>query len=118
RMVVSRVEGDDVRVRVVAGGTATSRKGVNLPGVDVSAKSLTDKDTEDLRAMVDLGVEWIALSFVRRAADVTEVRDRVHELGGEAPIIAKLERPEAVEHLDAIMRVSDAVMVARGDLGV
>ena len=118
RMVVSRVEGDDVTVRVVAGGQATSRKGVNLPGVDVSAKSLTDKDCEDVKAMVDMGVEWIALSFVRRAQDVVEVRDMVHQLGGEAPIIAKLERPEAVEHLDSIVDATDAVMVARGDLGV
>ena len=118
RMVVSRVDGHDVTVRVVAGGTARSRKGVNLPGVDVSAKSLTDKDREDLRAMVEMGVEWIALSFVRRAADVREVRDMVRDLGGEAPIIAKLERPEAVEHLEAIIDATDAVMVARGDLGV
>ncbi len=118
RMVVSRVDGHDVTVRVVAGGTARSRKGVNLPGVDVSAKSLTDKDREDLRAMVEMGVEWIALSFVRRAADVHEVRAMVRDLGGEAPIIAKLERPEAVEHLEAIIEASDAVMVARGDLGV
>ena len=118
RMVVSRVDGDDVTVRVVAGGTAKARKGVNLPGVDVSAKSLTDKDREDLRAMVEMGVEWIALSFVRRAADVREVRTMVRELGGEAPIIAKLERPEAVEHLDEIIDAADAVMVARGDLGV
>ena len=118
RMVVSRVDGREVTVRVVAGGTATSRKGVNLPGVDVSASSLTDKDREDLKAMVDLGVEWIALSFVRRAQDVVEVRDMVHRLGGEAPIIAKLERPEAVEHLEAIVDATDAVMVARGDLGV
>lgn len=118
RMVVSRVDGHDVTVRVVAGGRAESRKGVNLPGVDVSAKSLTDKDTDDLKVMMELGVEWVALSFVRRAADVVEVREMIHELGGEAPVIAKLERPEAVEHLDSIVDVTDAVMVARGDLGV
>lgn len=118
RMVVSRVDGDAVHVRVVAGGRAKSRKGVNLPGVDVSAKSLTDKDTDDLKAMVDMGVEWIALSFVRRAQDVIEVREMIRELGGEAPVIAKLERPEAIEHLDSIVDATDAVMVARGDLGV
>jgi pyruvate kinase len=102
----------------VAGGPAKSRKGVNLPGVEVSAKSLTDKDLEDVRTMVDIGVDWIALSFVRRPEDVTEVRARVQELGGQQPIIAKLERPEAIDDLEAIIAATDAVMVARGDLGV
>jgi pyruvate kinase len=118
RMVVARVEDGDVVARVVAGGTATSRKGVNLPGVDVSARSLTDKDRADVEAMVDLGVEWIALSFVRHPEDVHEVRDLVHDHGGDAPIISKLERPEAIDDLEAIIAASDAVMVARGDLGV
>ncbi len=118
RLVVSRVDGEAVRARVIAGGTAKSRKGVNLPGVEVSAKSLTEKDREDVAAMVELGVDWIALSFVRKAADVTELRDLVHSLGGQAPIIAKLERPEAVTNLESIMAATDAVMVARGDLGV
>ncbi len=118
RMVVSRVDGDTVTLRVVAGGVAEARKGVNLPGVDVSAKALTEKDREDVHGMVDMGVEWVALSFVRRPEDVIEVRDLVQSLGGEAPVIAKLERPEAIEHLDAIVDATDAVMVARGDLGV
>jgi pyruvate kinase len=118
RLVVSRVEGKRVTARVVAGGLAKSRKGVNLPGVEVSAKSLTEKDLEDVRTMVDLGVDWIALSFVRRPRDVTEVRDLVHELGGQQPIVAKLERPEAIDDLEAIIDATDAVMVARGDLGV
>ncbi len=118
RLVVSRVEGRTVSARVVAGGTASSRKGVNLPGVDVSAKSLTDKDREDVEAMVGMGCSWIALSFVRRAKDVIEVRDLVHQLGGDAPIVAKLERPEAMENLESLVTATDAVMVARGDLGV
>ena len=118
RLVVSRVEGDRVAARIVAGGTAKSRKGVNLPGVDVSAKSLTDKDREDVAAMVEMGVSWIALSFVRRPKDVLEVRDLVHEQGGSAPIIAKLERPEAMDNLEELILATDAVMVARGDLGV
>ncbi len=118
RLVVSKVDGDTVTARVVAGGLAKSRKGVNLPGVEVSARSLTDKDLEDVATMVELGVDWIALSFVRQPSDVTEIRDRVRELGGVQPIIAKLERPEAIEDLEAIVAVSDAVMVARGDLGV
>lgn len=118
RLVVSRVEDNVVTARIVAGGVALSRKGVNLPGVDVSAQSLTDKDREDVKAMVDLGLDWIALSFVRRPEDVTQVRQIIHDLGGEAPVVAKLERPEAIDNLEGIIEASDAVMVARGDLGV
>jgi len=118
RLVVSRVDGDRVYGRVVAGGLAKSRKGVNLPGVQVSAPSLTDKDVEDLKIAVELGCDWIALSFVRRPEDVLDVRERVHALGGEAPIVSKLERPEAITNLQEIVAASDAVMVARGDLGV
>jgi pyruvate kinase len=118
RLVVSLVDGDRVRARVVVGGVAKSRKGVNLPGVEVSASSLTDKDREDVRTMVEIGVDWIALSFVRHPDDVIEVRDLVRSHGGVQPIISKLERPEAVENLEGIVSVTDAVMVARGDLGV
>jgi pyruvate kinase len=118
RLVVSRVEGDHVTARVVAGGSASSRKGVNLPGVDVSAHSLTDKDREDVAMMAELDCSWIALSFVRRAEDVIEVRDLVRAHGAEAPIVAKLERPEAMDNLESIIAATDAVMVARGDLGV
>ena len=118
RLVVSAVDGTRVHARVVVGGVATSRKGVNLPGVDVSAKSLTEKDRADVATMVELGVDWIALSFVRRAQDVVELKDVVRSLGGDQPIIAKLERPEAIENLEEIGRVTDAIMVARGDLGV
>lgn len=118
RLVVSSVEGDRVHARVVAGGPARSRKGVNLPGIDVSAQSLTDKDREDVRTMVELGVDWVAQSFVRRPEDVTEVRDLIRSHGGSQPVVAKLERPEAVANLEAIIDASDAIMVARGDLGV
>lgn len=118
RLVVSRVEGDRVTARVVHGGTAKSRKGVNLPGVNVSAPSLTEKDIVDLKVAVELGCDWVALSFVRRPADVLEARNRIHALGGECPVVAKLERPEAIDDLEAIVAASDAVMVARGDLGV
>ncbi|MBW3662073.1 MAG: pyruvate kinase [Actinobacteria bacterium] len=118
RLVVSRVEAPYVHTRVVAGGMAKSRKGVNLPGVAVSAHSLTDKDRADVEAMVDMEVDWIALSFVRRREDVEETRDLVRACGGEAPIVAKLERPEVVDDLEGIIEASDAVMVARGDLGV
>ena len=118
RLVVSRKDGEGVWARVVAGGLAKSRKGVNLPGVAVSAPSLTEKDLEDLKVAVDLGADWIALSFVRRPEDMIDAKARVQALGGESPLVAKLERPEAIDNLERIVGASDAVMVARGDLGV
>ncbi|HVM14056.1 MAG TPA: pyruvate kinase [Egibacteraceae bacterium] len=118
RLVVSRIEADGVWARVVAGGLAKSRKGVNLPGVAVSAPSMTVKDVADLDYALGLGVDWVALSFVRHPDDVVKARARVHEAGGECPVVAKLERPEAIDRLEEIMAASDAVMVARGDLGV
>jgi pyruvate kinase len=107
-----------VHARVVVGGLATSRKGVNLPGVQVSAPSMTEKDRADLASMVELGMDWIALSFVRRVEDILEARALIAELGGTQPIISKLERPEVLDDLEAIVGASDAIMVARGDLGV
>ncbi|MEX0658881.1 MAG: pyruvate kinase [Egibacteraceae bacterium] len=118
RLVVSRVEPGGVWARVVAGGTAHSRKGVNLPGVAVSAPSMTEKDVADLACALEIGVDWVALSFVRHPDDVVKARARVHEAGGECPVVAKLERPEAIDRLPEIIAASDAVMVARGDLGV
>ena len=118
RLVVSKASRDEVIARVVAGNTAKSRKGVNLPGVRVSAPSLTEKDEEDLKVAVDLGCDWLALSFVRRAEDIQHARELVRHHGGEAPLVAKLERPEAIDNLEAIVSATDAVMVARGDLGV
>lgn len=118
RLEVLDTEGLEVRARVLVGGRATSRKGVNLPGVRVSAPSMTDKDRADLATMVALEVDWVALSFVRRPQDVLDVRAAIAELGGSQPIIAKLERPEALGELEGILLAADAVMVARGDLGV
>jgi pyruvate kinase len=118
RTVVSAIDGRYVRARVVVGGLAKARKGVNLPGVEVSAASMTDKDREDVVTMVELDVDWIALSFVRRAADIHQLRELIRSHGGVQPIVAKLERPEAVENLDEIVAATDAIMVARGDLGV
>lgn len=118
RLIVSRVHDGIIHCRVVAGGIAKSRKGVNLPGVSVSARSLTEKDRADVHAMVEMGVDWIAISFVRKPDDVTEVREIIEECGGDQPVIAKLERPEVLENLRDIVEASDAVMVARGDLGV
>src|SRR6266540_2713722 len=98
--------------------TERSRKGVNLPGVRVSAPSLTAKDRKDLVTAIGAGVDYLALSFVRRAGDVTGAKRAIAELGADVPLVAKLERPEAIEHLDGILDAADAVMVARGDLGV
>jgi pyruvate kinase len=118
RLVVSRAVDDQVTAKVVAGNVAKSRKGVNLPGVAVSAPSLTEKDEEDLKVAIDFGCDWLALSFVRRPEDLEAARRRVEQHGGEAPLVAKLERPEAIDDLENIVLASDAVMVARGDLGV
>ncbi|MEX0831718.1 MAG: pyruvate kinase [Nitriliruptoraceae bacterium] len=118
RLTVTGVDGDVVTARVVVGGLVTSRKGVNLPGMKVSAESMTDKDRADVRTMIELGVDWIALSFVRRPDDVHGLRALIRSLGGVQPIVAKLERPEALDNLEAIIEATDAVMVARGDLGV
>jgi pyruvate kinase len=115
---VEEVVDDRVRCRVVQGGVVRSRKGVNLPGVAVSAESLTDKDKADLALAVKGGVDYIALSFVRRARDVRRTKRLIAEAGGDVPVVAKLERPEALDHLDEIIQASDGVMVARGDLGV
>jgi pyruvate kinase len=115
---VVEVVGSDVRAVVVRGGVLRSRKGVNLPGVAVSAQSPTLKDLEDLTAVVPVGVDYVALSFVRDATDVQRLRDALTGLGSRAAVVAKLERPEAIDRLDEILRVVDGVMVARGDLGV
>jgi pyruvate kinase len=115
---VRAVEGSVVRCEVRRGGTVRSRKGINLPGAAVSAPSLTDKDRADLAIAVEHGVDYVALSFVRRGEDVLGCRQAIADLGGDLPVVAKLERPEAIEHLDDILAATDAVMVARGDLGV
>jgi pyruvate kinase len=116
RVVVA--EGSEVRCRVVAGGTLKDKKGMNLPGVKVSAPSLTEKDREDARFAVDLGVDFLALSFVRRSADVEDLLALIHEWGADVGVIAKIEKPEALDEIEAIVEVSGGIMVARGDLGV
>ncbi len=100
---------------VVSGGVLSDRKGVNLPGAELKLSALSAKDRQDLAFALDLGVDWIGLSFVQRPQDVTEARELT---GARAGIIAKIEKPAAMAHLDEIVRLSDAVMVARGDLGV
>jgi pyruvate kinase len=115
---VRDVEGERVRCQVERGGVVKSRKGVNLPGVAVSAASLTAKDRADVATAVEFGADYVALSFVRRPEDVAEAKQAIAEHGGDIPVVAKLERPEAIDVLDEILEVADAVMVARGDLGV
>jgi pyruvate kinase len=115
---VEDVQGERVRCQVERGGVVKSRKGVNLPGVAVSAASLTTKDRADVATAVEAGADYLALSFVRRPDDVVEAKQAVADSGGDIPVVAKLERPEAIDCLDEILEVADAVMVARGDLGV
>lgn len=117
-LAVESVQGSEVYCRVVRGGTLGEHKGMNLPGIAVSAPSLTEKDIEDLAFGLELGVDYVALSFVRSAEDVRGLKDRIAAAGRQTPVIAKIERPEALTCFDEIMDVADGVMVARGDLGV
>ena len=107
-----------VECDVVDGGPLRSNKGMNLPGVKLSVPALTEKDRRDLAFGLELGVDYVALSFVREAADIEEVKALISSHGHDVPVIAKIEKPEAVENLAAILEVTDGVMVARGDLGV
>ncbi|EFL06315.1 pyruvate kinase [Streptomyces sp. AA4] len=118
-LVVKDVEGPDVVCEVTEGGPVSNNKGVSLPGMDVSVPALSDKDIEDLEFALHLGVDFIALSFVRSPADIDLVHQVMDRVGkGRLPVVAKIEKPEAVYNLEAIVLAFDAVMVARGDLGV
>ena len=118
RLLVESTDGVRVRCTVLEGGRVSDHKGINLPGVRVSAPSLGDKDRDDLRFALRLRVDLIALSFVRSPGDIDEVHAIMDAAGGRLPVIAKIEKPEAVEQLEPIMRAFDGLMVARGDLGV
>jgi pyruvate kinase len=118
RLRVDDVADGRVRCEVVVGGLVSSHKGVNLPGVPLPIPSLTRKDTEDLEFAMQLGVDYVALSFVRSPADVRDLRALIEAAGSHAHVIAKIEKAEAVDVLDDVLAESDAVMVARGDLGV
>ena len=115
RLEVQSCDGQSIRTRVVNSGTLSDRKGVNVPDAVLPIPALTEKDKRDLKFALELGVDWIALSFVQRPEDVLEARALI---GDRASILSKLEKPAALEQLDAIVQVSDAIMVARGDLGV
>jgi pyruvate kinase len=103
---------------IINGGMLGEKKGINLPGIAVNVPSLTEKDEEDLIFAIGQGVDTIAVSFVRTADDIRHVKGRLAALNSDAWIIAKLEKPQAIEHLDSILEITDAIMVARGDLGV
>ena len=118
RLTVEEVENGRARCRVVVGGEVKTHKGVNLPGVPVPIPSLTKKDLTDLEFALDLGADFVALSFVRAAADVRDLQAIIRQHGSPARVIAKIEKAEAVEALEEVLQEADAVMVARGDLGV
>ncbi|RJQ68547.1 pyruvate kinase [Pseudonocardiaceae bacterium YIM PH 21723] len=118
-LVVTKVEGPDVVCEVTEGGRVSDNKGLSLPGMDISVPALSEKDIEDLEFALSLRVDFIALSFVRSPADIDLVHQVMDRVGrGRIPVIAKIEKPEAAENLEAIVLAFDGVMVARGDLGV
>ena len=118
-LVVTSVEGDDVHCRVTEGGLVSNNKGISLPDMNVTVPAMSEKDIEDLKFALSLGIDFVALSFVRSPADVDLVHQVFDEVGAtRVPVIAKLEKPEAVANLEAIVSAFDGIMVARGDLGV
>jgi pyruvate kinase len=118
RLRVEEVDGGRARCGILVGGRVSSHKGVNLPGVPLPIPSLTRKDIDDLEFALELGVDYVALSFVRSAADVHDLKALIEQAGSHAHVIAKIEKAEAIDALDAVLAETDAVMVARGDLGV
>ncbi|MBE9069052.1 pyruvate kinase [Leptolyngbya cf. ectocarpi LEGE 11479] len=118
RVVSKDMEKRNLNCEVVVGGKLSNSKGVNFPGVYLSIKALTDKDRVDLAFGLDQGVDWVALSFVRNPQDVLEIKEIIANAGKRVPVIVKIEKHEAIEQMEAILSLSDGVMVARGDLGV
>ena len=116
--LVKKVNGTEIECTVVYGGILGNHKGINLPGVNVSAPSLTKKDKADAKLALDLGVDFLALSFVRSASDIKDLKKLVDAHSNNAHIIAKIEKPEALDNADEILEAADGIMVARGDLGV
>jgi pyruvate kinase len=118
-LIVTSVDQTQVTTRVIHGGPISSKKGMNFPDSELTIPAITDKDKLDVKFAVAQGLDYIAASFVRRKSDIVDLRELLHEAGGdEINVIAKLEKPQAIDNLDEILEVSDGVMVARGDLGV
>jgi pyruvate kinase len=117
-LLVEKIDGEDVVCTVLEGGPVSNNKGMSLPGMNVSAPALSEKDIDDLEFALQLGVDMVALSFVRSPSDVELVHEVMDRVGRRVPVIAKLEKPEAIDNLEAVVLAFDAVMVARGDLGV
>lgn len=119
-MVVEEINRDkgDLHCRITVPGKLSNNKGVNFPGVYLSIKAMTDKDREDLMFGLDQGVDWVALSFVRNPQDMIEIKELISSTGKQVPVIAKIEKHEAIEQMEAVLALCDGVMVARGDLGV
>ena len=118
QLEVERVEGPDVHCRVLGGGELRSRKGLNLPGIDLGISAFTERDRECLRFALAHGVDAVSQSFVESAADIQAVREAARSFGGDPFVLAKIERSRALEHIDEILAAADGIMVARGDLGV
>ncbi|MBD2314449.1 pyruvate kinase [Desertifilum sp. FACHB-1129] len=117
-LVVCAVQGNAVQCQILKGGTLKSRKGVNLPNLNLRLPSLTDKDKQDLEFGISQGVDWVSLSFIRSAEDIRSLKALLAQHNADLPVIAKLEKPQAIENLESILDECDGVMVARGDLGV
>ncbi len=115
---VAEIDGGDVIAEIINGGMLGENKGINLPGVAVKVPALTEKDAIDLEFCIRAGADAIAVSFVQTAEDVQHVKRRIKEMGSDAWVIAKLEKPQALDHLDSILEAAEGIMVARGDLGV
>ncbi|MFA5583135.1 MAG: pyruvate kinase [Bacteriovoracaceae bacterium] len=109
---------DVLKIKIIIGGELKSNKGINLPNIKVSAPSFTDKDREDLIFGLKQGVDYVALSFVRTAEDILEVKALLHEMKVNIPLVSKIEKPEAIENIEEIIKVTDVIMIARGDMGV
>ena len=116
--MVIGVENTEIHCKVRIGGPLTSHKGINLPGIPVSVPSLTAKDKEDLQFGLEHNFDFIALSFVREAKDILELREEIGRMNKQTPVIAKIEKPEACRNIDGIINAADGIMIARGDLGV
>ncbi len=117
-LVVEKTSADRIEARVITGGVLTSHKGINLPASSISVPSMTDKDRKDLQFGLQAEVDYVALSFVRTANDVLDIKNIIAGQGKDTPVIAKIEKHEALDNIDAIIEAADGIMVARGDLGV